>query len=171
MLLTPPAGKWAPHYTANMYLPKAHYTLLHHTLQGQKAQQKDLASTNLSPWVYGASKLQHLLSADMLPLHTLSQEDPAFGKQQGITVGGFSNWVLHKVRRFQVPCLPLPYTVGALVYLRNIHSFGKRNKHPANHFLSGKDASQHAEFLTAFCCRHKLTMSLLHPEVALIWSL
>lgn len=118
--------------------PKAHYTSLHHSLQGQKAQQKELTSTNLSPWVYGASKLQYLPSADMLPLHMLSQGDPAFGRQQGSTVGGFSNWLLHKALRFQVPCFLLPHTVGVLVYLMNIHSFGKRNKHPVSHFFPRK---------------------------------
>lgn len=56
----------------------------------------------------------------------LSQGDPAFGRQQRSTVGGFSDWLLHKVLRFQVPCLPLPHTVEVLAYLRNIHSFGKR---------------------------------------------
>lgn len=125
MLPTPPAGNWAPHYTANTHLSQSTLALLHHSFQGQKARQKDLISTNLSPWVYGASQLQSFPSAHMLPLHMLSQGDPAFGTQQESTVGGFSDWLLHKVLRFQVPCLPLPHTLWVLVYLRNFHSFGR----------------------------------------------
>lgn len=68
-----------------------------------------------------------------------------------------------------MPCLPLPHTVGVLVYSRNIHSFGKKNKHPARRCLAGKYAFHNAEFLTAFCCRHNLTLSLLQPIQTLCW--
>lgn len=58
---------------------------------------------NLFPWVYGASKVQYFPSAHRLPLHMLSQGDPAFGRQQRSTVGGFSDWLIHQALSFRCP--------------------------------------------------------------------
>lgn len=89
------------------------------------------------------------------------------------TAGKHSRWLfqLTAAQSAEVSgaLLPLPHTVEVLVYLRNIHSFGKRSKHPASRFHAGKDAFHHAEFLTAFCCRHKLILSLLQPIQTLCW--
>lgn len=145
MLLTPPAGNWAPHYTANMNLSQSTLGFTPSLPSGIEDPAKDLMRLR-TVLIYLSESMGHptyscFPQLTCCSLRMSSQGDPAvFGGQWG----EHGRWLFH------LPAVRGAELSGALpsspphsrchVDLRNTYSLGKGKTHPDIHCLPGKGA-------------------------------
>lgn len=138
MLLTPPAGNWAPHYTANMHLSQSTLGFTPSLPSGTEDPAKDLMRFRTVliylPESMGYPTYCCFPQLTCCPLHMLSQRDPAvFGEQWG----QHGRWLFHlpavwgaelsRSPASQEPCLALHHT-AVVVWIWRISIAWKRGK-------------------------------------------